>query len=519
MILGIDFGTCFSHVSVLFGENVIDDRVVDESGCSLIPSKYLVYDGKEYFGKKAEDIGRINGIVPISELKTKVRGKEFNLKCPCGDNADNQTYGDVLKKMLGYILELVEKNCSETIDYVTIAAPVSLNSGGMQNVQYNSLLKETVMDYTGLDEKHVFVKEEPVMAAYSYICNNRPKNDKTIMVFDLGGGTLDTSIVRYDPSVDEMEVITTSGEEIGGNQWTQALLKLVKTSMLSIGLPRDYPLDSIFYDGVEDLKRRLSTLESSYIPIVLDDGSEKRVTVTRDGFEVQTADLLDKCRKCIVEMMEKKNYHFDDIDLVVLVGGGSRMPQVQKMFLDFPGMNDSKILSHSPDLAISNGAALFSKRNYKQSGGIAIGPYIRECSTHTYGVEVDNSYYNAPLIKNILFKGEEFIGGNLFRSPKCTFQPGSDDVNHVLFIKVYESDYYESDCDEKGCVHLSKNTVPLGNPIRIPIPEGYVNNPTKYKIRIALNLSSDGTLIVRVSEASTNGRILVERNVAQSGGF
>lgn len=123
------------------------------------------------------------------------------------------------------------------------------------------------------------------------------------------------------------------------------------------------------------------------------------------------------------------------------------------------------------------------------------------------------------MIKNILFKGEEFIGGNLFRSPKCTFQPGSDDVNHVLFIKVYESDYYESDCDEKGCVHLSKNTVPLGNPIRIPIPEGYVNNPTKYKIRIALNLSSDGTLIVRVSEASTNGRILVERNVAQSGGF
>ena len=83
----------------------------------------------------------------------------------------------------------------------------------------------------------------------------------------------------------------------------------------------------------------------------------------------------------------------------------------------------------------------------------------------------------------------------------------------MLFIKVYESNYLKSDCDERGCVHISKGTSPLGKPIRIPIPEGYATNPTQYKIRISFNLTSDNILTIRVSEASDSGRILLERNV------
>ena len=499
---------------MIITDDVKEDFVVDSSGNSLIPSLYLSVDGRDYFGRDARDKGRLCGRTPIKELKTKVRGQEYNLKYPCGEGDNSQTYGEILKKMLGYILKLtnenIEKKIPDSIEYITITAPVSLSEGGIQNTQYNSFLKNAIKEYTGLDDEHIFVKEEPVMAAYSYICNKKPNKNQKILVFDLGGGTLDTSIVNYDYSKDVMDVVGTSGKSIGGNDWTDALFKLIQTKAVDF-VPKNYNYEPL-RDNVENLKTILSTKDSGLIQITLDDGSVKSIKVSRNEFEVITSDLLKKCMEHLNNMMRKLGCKWDDIDKVVLVGGGSYMPQITDMFLGYPGMSENKIYLHMPSLAISNGAVLFTKKNYKQSGGIEIGPYVEEIASHTYGVEVDNTYHNAPLIKNIIFRGDKYVGGKVYCSPDCTFQPASDTINHVLHIKVYESNCLRNECDDDGCINLIKDAIPVGKPIRIPIPKGYANKSTKYKIRIAFILTSDGILTVRVTEVGS-GRILTEVNI------
>lgn len=491
---------------MIINEDNENEFVKDSKGECFIPSQYLFVDGEDYFGYDAIDKSREKNLPTIEGIKIKVRSNEKNLNYPCGKSEEVQTYGDILRKMLRYLLSLVQRSCKDlrmgdnAIECITIAAPASLSKGGIQNAGYNLLLKQTIMDYTHLDSNHVFVEKEPVMAAYAYFHLNNPNKDQKIFVFDLGGGTLDTSIVKYTVSTGMIDVLTVDGEEIGGNNWTQELLNLVKEQGPDNGVPRNYNYNSPkFRDDIEDLKKKLSNINRKVFKIYTESGV-KQLSISCEDFEEATSDLLDKCRECVCRTIDNSPFRSDDIDLVLLVGGSSRMPQIKRMFSDFPGMGNNVQL-FMPDMAISNGCALFSK-NYTHSGDITLAPDIRETAPHSYGVEIKD-LGNTQLVKNIIFKGDEYNEGKICKTPNCTFRPMNDKINSELHIKVYESNVCSKDCND-GCAELTEGMVPFGEPIIIPIPEEYVNKPTEFKIRVVFTLTSDGILKVSIKNVQNS---------------
>ena len=510
MILGVDFGTCYSYVTVMIGDAIVDGAV-KASGSPNIPTMYLSVNGKEYFGPECNSaIGRQYRDRIIKEIKTKIRENPDNLKMSFGEGADIQTLEDVVRKFIRYLINLAKSSVDEPIEYVSITSPSALTRRGMQNSGYNYLLKKTIMDITGLDDSHVFVKEEPVAAAYSYIYDSKIKSDQSVFVFDLGGGTLDASIVDYDYKNDEMKVVATDGDNIGGNLWTQELSKLVRNDMKNRDFD-DSELDQSFEDDVEELKRRLSDKEESFITVEDDDGFKQKIVISRKRFELQTEGLKFQCVDLVKRLLKRSGRTFDDVDKLVLVGGSSNMPQIKDMFLGFPGVSEPKIEIYKPSEAISRGAALFAKRNGEQSGAVSLGPSIREVASHSYGIELypdDDSEFTQ--IKNIIFKGDEFEGGRIYASLDKAICPKDDQIKHKMRIRVYESDYSKGE-NAGDFVRIGKRTVPIGKPISILIPSGYYERPTDYRVRVSLILNSDNNLAIKVVEDTDNRKVVVDK--------
>ena len=510
MIIGIDFGTCFSYVAVMIGDTIVDNAVTSK-GSANIPTQYLSVNGKEYFGAECNSsaVRQYQDRV-IKEIKSKIRENPDNLKMSFGEGADIQTLEDIVRKFIKFLIDLTKSSVSESIEYVTITSPSALTKRGMQSSGYNHLLKKTVMDVTGLDDSHVFVKEEPIAAAYSYLYDYKIKKNQSIFVFDLGGGTLDVSVVDYDYKSDEMKVVATDGDNIGGNHWTRELLKLVKTDMSN----HDYDLsqcDLTFEEKVESLKIALSDKESSFVTVDDDDGYKQKIIISRQRFELQTEGLLLQCLELIKRIQKRTDRSFDDIDKIVLVGGSSNMPQIKNMFLELPGVNESKIEIYKPSEAIARGAALFAKRNGEQSGAIALGPSVREVASHTYGIELyPDDDADTTQIKNIIFKGDEFEGGRIYASLDKSIAPKDDHIKHKMWLTIYESDYTRGE-NNNNFVPISKRTVPIGKPIPIMIPDGYRERPTDYHVKVALILNSDNNLAIKVIEDTESRKIVINK--------
>lgn len=510
MILGIDFGTCYSYVSVMIGDSIVDDAVTS-SGSANIPTQYLFVNNKEYFGRECNSASvRQYRDKIIKDIKTKVRENPDNLKMTYGEGTDIQTLEDIIDKFIRYLIELSKSSVKEPIEYVAITSPSALTKRGMQSSGYSYLLKKTVMEATGLDESHVFVKQEPVAAAYSYLYDNKVKKDQSIFVFDLGGGTLDVSVVDYDYKSDEMSVVATDGENIGGNLWTRELSKLVKTDMVN----REFDvtdLDQTFYDNIEEMKITLSDKDTASIPVTDEYGYKQKITISRQRFELITEGLLYQCLELVSRVLNRTGRTFDDIDKLVLVGGSSNMPQIKNMFLGLPGVGESKIEIYKPSEAIARGAALFAKKNGEQSGDAALGPSVKEVAPHTYGIELfPDDDADSTQIKNIIFKGDEFEGGRIYATLDKAISPKGDYIKHKMKFSIYESDYSKGE-NKNDFVPISKRTVPIGKPISIMIPSGYYEKPSKYRVRVSLILNSDNNLAVKVVEDTERRKVVVDK--------
>lgn len=219
---------------------------------------------------------------------------------------------------------------------------------------------------------------EPVAAALHYE-TTADAEDKTILVYDLGGGTFDTSVIRV--SAAEIEVVCTDGDDhLGGADWDDRLREyLLETFVETAGAEAEQ--DEEFLQSLatttEETKKQLSKVESR--PVALRGaGSSARVEVTRERFEHETRDLLDKTvdivRRTLSALADKQPDV--TIDEVLLVGGATKMPAVAERLREEFGW-EPKL--HDPDLAVSKGAALYAlgqvvhreKEDIEKAGGAA----------------------------------------------------------------------------------------------------------------------------------------------------
>jgi molecular chaperone DnaK len=211
----------------------------------------------------------------------------------------------------------------------------------------------------GLDV--VGILPEPVAAAVHYDLT-RGGTDKTVLVYDLGGGTFDTTVIRVGES--EITVVCTDGDtNLGGADWDARLRDHLLERFVAQSSPTESPEDDAEFlqevaNKAEEVKKQLSLQESRPVQLRFA-GAAARIEVTRAEFETMTADLLDRTIEIVRRMLDtlQERSPGATIDEVLLVGGATRMPMVAARLVKEFGW-DPKL--HDPELAVAKGAAIFA---------------------------------------------------------------------------------------------------------------------------------------------------------------
>lgn len=241
---------------------------------------------------------------------------------------------------------------------------------------FNGLQRGLTIDagkQAGLEK--VSIVNEPVAAALAYVLAGYAlgeeatvmleylEEESTILVYDLGGGTFDLSIVRFNKN--QLRAIATSGEQqLGGIEWDQALVDMVAEplSKLHPDLRKDPHGIRKLAGCAERAKRALSTVDQTTVSIAHNHWEEEFL-LERLEFEERTSHLVERTRMLTEQLLKQCNLTWESLDALVPVGGPTRMPMIQRMLQGFADQRrrpDNFIRKISPDLSVAAGAALFA---------------------------------------------------------------------------------------------------------------------------------------------------------------
>lgn len=509
MILGIDFGTCFSTVATMFGRTPVTDFMYDPNKTGT-PSLFMYsqQSGEHYGYECLSGEAMKNKADVVRYIKKIVRENPENLDRAVRSGGKSFTVRDVVKKYLAYLLRQAKSDavkCGEfenpEIEGVTVSAPVGISGGHMTATDYNKFLIDSLMEITGLSRDKINVVQEPVAAAISYFYseNLKKKYDKpqTILVFDLGGGTLDVTVVTHDPNKMSYEIKSKEGDlTLGGNDW-DAVLGAVILQRFDNARFADAIEKSDFEAKVTKMKIDLSLSDESAISFKLG-GATKMAAFTRKDFDAVTRGLLDRAIG-VTKKAIKSFGNISGIDKIVLVGGSSNMPQIrERMVREFPALGEQGVVIHDPSRAIAKGAAIFNKMKPDEAKGAVVNDIV----THTYGLNAWKDGENE-MIYNLLFKGTSFGGQReICVNSDMYFWPLDDDQTSITFL-VYESDKMQNECiDGKWMPFGDANA--NGMEITVPIPDEFIGCARGYTVWFSLKLDIDGVLEIIVVDGFGN---------------
>ena len=266
---------------------------------------------------------------------------------------------EISAKVLAYMKSYAEKNIGHKVDKAVITVPAYFNDAQRQATKDAGKI-------AGLDVVRII--NEPTAAALAYGLENSQKSE-TILVFDLGGGTLDVSILDIGDGT--FEVVATSGDNrLGGDDWDNAIAKWIHDQIkaqFNIDI-NDKMAQQRYKDAAEKAKIELSssvetTISLPFIGMNANGPINFEATLTRAKFEELTKDLLYRCEGPIQKAMADAKITPDDLGEVLLIGGSIRMPAVQELVKKYTRKTPN--LSVNPDEAVSIGAAI--------QGGIVSG--------------------------------------------------------------------------------------------------------------------------------------------------
>lgn len=508
MIIGIDFGTCYSSAAIMSGLIPVTNFIRDSTGMG-IPSLFMYSseDGRELYGEQCKTPYAYNHASDVIRyMKRTVREDPANLGRRVVSGGQEYTLSQVINKFLAYLISEVKTAAVRSGEYensdieaVTITAPVGIADGQMMASEYNRLIQETVMDICGLPRDRVRVIQEPVAAAISYLYSEdiRTHYDSPmrIMVFDLGGGTLDVSIVEHDPSTMEYRILAKEGDlELGGNDWDAALARAVlgKMGLTWSGTDEER---ARFGEEVTKLKVTLSDAEEGIIFFRMK-GEDRYTRFTRAEFEDCTSGLLGRAMDVVQRALD-----FDEgcwPDKIVLVGGSSNMPQIARGIMRHTGFGEGDVGVYEPSKAIAKGAAVYAKLTYSRDGS-ARGPRILDMATLTYGFE---SRYEGDRdgIYNMIYKGTQFdSNGRIVRRSPTSFIPLRDDQTQVSF-SVYESECRAEDGFDENWFEFGNGETYNGLHVTVQVPAEYIGKARGFHMWATMSLDSNGILDITVTD-------------------
>ena len=299
-------------------------------------------------------------------------------------------------------------------------------------------------------------------------------------------------------------IIDTDGDlHLGGNDWDAKLAESV-LNKLNIERINDEEKND-FDEKITKLKIELSKNDESMI-FFKHDNTRVFTEYTRDEFEEATEDLLDRLLSVVSKILDRYKPGIEGIDKVVLVGGGSNMPQVREGIMSLLSEYDpDNIIQHDPSTAIAKGAAIYAMLK-SNAGGVGDSGEVVDVVSHTYGFDCHDSATDKYRIRNVILKGTSFEGKDrIIEIPDSSFVALRDDQN-VISYRVYESDYIPAGDSrrEREWSDFSEDAVTNGMELEINVPAEYYGRATAYSMTVEMALDTNGILEMTIRDKAGN---------------
>lgn len=382
-IIGIDLGTTNSCVSVIEGgEPVV---ITNPEGNRTTPSVVAFKDGDTIVGEAAKRQAITNPNT-ISSIKRHM-GEKYSV------DVDGKTYTpqEISAKILQYLKSYAEGYLGETVNKAVITVPAYFTDAQRQATKDAGRI-------AGLEVERII--NEPTAAALAYGAD-KTEQDKTIMVFDLGGGTFDVSILELGGGV--FEVVATSGDNhLGGDDFDNAIANYIVEEFKKangIDLSQDKMAMQRIKEESEKAKKELSTTQQTHISMPFISANESGplhidMDLTRAKFDELTKELVQRTLKPVQDALKDAGLTKNDIDEIILVGGSTRIPAVQELIKNELGKEPNK--SVNPDECVAMGAAI--------QGGVLAGDVedlvLLDVTPLSLGLEVMGGLYDVVIERN-----------------------------------------------------------------------------------------------------------------------
>ncbi len=487
-VLGIDLGTTNCCVSVWKGRR--SEIILDEFGNKTIPSVVAFYKSLKLVGKDAKnmidiipentfyDVKRIIGL----DYESIKDIKYFTYKIKKGDNGEvivSLTESENLNKdikmdyypeeisamLLSKIKIMAQNYLKKKISKAVITIPAYYGDAQRQATKNAATI-------AGLEV--VALINEPTAAALAYGITTGKSKKKNILVYDLGGGTLDVSLLNIEDDV--FRVLATSGDiHLGGEDFDHRIMEYVLQGKKINSISHQ-----MLKKACETAKKILTTNDFANITF-----EEFNIKISREIFEKECEELFNRCLTPIIDVLKKADVNVGEVSDVILVGGSTRMPRIKRILKEYFG--EEVIRDNvNPDEVVSIGASIHGYSLVNNTTSFSDGIILLDIVPLSLGIETLNGIMT-PILPR----------GSILPSKKHSIFTTTEDNQTNLTIKIYE-----------GERKLTKDNYLIGifelKNIK-PAPRG------THTIKITFDIDTNGMLFVSVhdKQSSQSNNIII----------
>lgn len=417
-IIGIDLGTTTSEIAYI--KNGKPEIIINDVEERITPSVVQVDKDDDFVvGKYAKAKAALNPNTTVMEVK-RLMGTEQKVKLGNKDYLPEEISSIILKKLKKYAEDFL---CEEVTEAV-ITVPANFN-------EFQRRATQKAGEMAGLKVERII--NEPTAAALAYGINNL-QNDEKVLVYDLGGGTFDVTVLELFNGILDVKA-SRGNNKLGGKDFDERIEKYLINDFkekYGIDLSENEMCLSRIKEVSEKAKIELSTLKETEItiPFIALDKNGKplslNVKLTRDKFEELIADLVISTKNQIESAIKAAKYDMVDIDVVLAVGGSSRIPCVKELLKSI--FNDKVKTSINPDEAVALGASIQAGiKNDEISSENSV--VLTDVCSHTLGIELAGGLFSPIIMRDT-------------KVPCVRTEPyitASDDQTSV-FVQIYQGE-------------------------------------------------------------------------------